>query len=275
MTRYLAVLFAMSATGCAVAWDDCDHTVPRNLDLDAAGVATLEVMARAGSLDIRGEDGLQQIVVRGTACAGSAETLAQIRLVERRNGDRLIVAAELPETSGGWGFSDYSRLDLELRVPSHLALKVSDSSGDAEISGVASLDVDDSSGELRVSNIAGDLRVDDSSGDIDIRQIGGNLLVSSDSSGDIDIDDVVGDVLIEDDSSGDIDIRRVRGDAVVEDDSSGDIRFTAIGGGARVGDDSSGSIEANDIGRDFVVERDGSGSIHHANVRGSVRIPED
>ena len=275
MIRLIILPFVLFATGCMANWNDCEHTAPRDLDLDAGEITTLEVVARAGSLDIRGETDARQVIVRGKACAASAELLAQIRLVERREGERLIVTAELPENDSGWGSNDYSRLDLTLTVPAHIALKVNDSSGAADIRNVASADVEDSSGELRLSDIAGDVAVADTSGAIVIERIGGNVLISSDGSGGIEIDDVAGNAVIREDGSGEIVLRQVRGDAVVEEDGSGSISFTTIGGDARVDEDGSGSIEADDIGRDFVVGRDGSGGIDHSNVRGSVRIPSD
>ena len=233
----------------AFAQERCAFEAPRNLDLAADGVKTLEVNARAGALTIRGEPGRSQLRVRGTACAGSREQLAQIRLVQRREGDRLVVTAELPE-SGDWSAGQRS-LDLELRVPARLALDVRDSSGDALIERVASLRVQDSSGDLRIADIAGAVRVQDSSGSVDVRDV---------------------DALrIPHDSSGDIRAAGVRGDAIVDVDSSGAIEMRRIGGDVRVGQDSSGSILAEDVAGDFTVERDGSGDIEHRRVRGQVR----
>lgn len=273
--RFIAILLAVGTTGCS-SWaaGNCAHTQPRDLDLDAAGVRMLVVTARAGSLDIQGESGLERVVVSGKACAGDAETLGAIRLVERRSGDRLEIAAEMPEIDRGWGWNSSPTLDIDIRVPSRLALDVTDSSGDTRIRDVSATTVQDSSGDLRITGIAGALSVTDSSGSIDIRDVAGDVRIPLDSSGDIAIANVEGSVLIEKDSSGSIAIREVSGDATVEIDSSGDIGFTAIGGSARVGTDSSGDIRADDIGRDFVVERDGSGDIRHDNVRGAVRLPE-
>jgi hypothetical protein len=274
--RTLTLMLAASTAGCSSwALGDCTQTESRDLDLDAAGVRALAISARAGSLDIRGEPGLERVIVSGKACADDVETLAGIRLSERRNGDRLEVAAELPEPGSSWGWSSSPTLDLDIRVPSRLALEVTDSSGDTSIRDVSDNTVQDSSGDLRIANIAGTLSVNDSSGDIDIRDVAGDVRIPSDSSGDIGIENVEGNVLIDEDSSGSIEIRQVRGDADVKVDSSGDIGFVAVGGSARVGTDSSGDIDADDIGRDFIVGRDGSGGIRHDNVRGTVRIPED
>ena len=75
MIRFALVLSAGMMTGCTIAQDSCDYTAPRELDLDAAGVDRLDVVARAGSLDIQGEAGLERVIVRGRVCASSAELL--------------------------------------------------------------------------------------------------------------------------------------------------------------------------------------------------------
>ena len=265
-----ATILALAAASPAWADDDCAHRASRDLDLPATGVATLEVLAQAGTLQIRGEPGLTQVRARGVACASREADLAQIRLVQRREGDRLVVAVEMPESSGLW--DGQRRLDLELRVPARLALDVSDSSGEASIEGVASLRVQDSSGGLRIANVAGAVRVHDSSGSVDVRDVG-SLHVPVDSSGDIVASNVRGDARIDVDSSGSIELRRIGGDARVDQDSSGELRFSGIGGGVTVGNDSSGDIVAEDVGRAFIVRHDGSGGIEHRGVRGEVRIP--
>lgn len=271
--RALALLIGLALAQAAAA-DDCSHRAERNLDLDASAITVLELRAGAGDLDIRGVEGLQQVEVRGVACATSEELLDGIRLSHSLDGERLLVGTTIPEVEdGGWFFSRYAYLDLSLRVPSRLLLEAQDSSGDFELRGVAGASIVDSSGDLEIEDIAGDLRVTDTSGDIEISRVGGNVHIPSDSSGDIEIDHVAGNVTVDSDSSGDIEIAKVRGDAHVERDSSGDIRFEDVDGNASVGSDSSGSIEAVRIGRDFSVEADSSGSINHNDVTGAVRLP--
>jgi len=271
----LAVLAWLGMASCAAAMGDCAHHAERNLDLDAGGVATLALAARAGELDIRGEPGLQQIVVRGTACASSADLLQSIQLLHRAEGDRRMVTVEIPKSEGGWFGDHYQRLDLEVRVPAQLALEIADSSGDTRIQGVGRTTVQDSSGELRIDDVTGDLTITDSSGDIHVRGVSGGLHVPADSSGDIDARNIGGSVVIEHDSSGEIELQQVRGDARIEVDSSGGIAFADIDGSAFVGTDSSGSIEATRIGGDFTVERDGSGGITHREIAGDVHLPAD
>ena len=240
--------------GASSAWaqDDCAFSAPRNLDLPAGAVKTLVVRAAAGGLKIDGEPGLAQVQVRGLACASSQQILDGIRLVQRREGDRLVVAAEVPETAGL--FDGQRRLDLELRVPSRLVLEVSDSSGAASVEHVAALRIQDSSSDLRIAHIPGAVRVEDSSGSLNVRDVGA--------------------LHIPNDSSGEISVSGVRGDAIIDVDSSGSIEMRDIGGNARVGQDGSGSIVVENVAGDFTVERDGSGGIEHRGVRGKVRLPE-
>lgn len=274
MSRASAALLLLSVAGAAAA-DDCEHRAERNLDLDAAGITVLELRAAAGDLEIRGDAGLDRIVVRGTACASNADLLADMQLLERREGDRQSIAVEMPEVTEGWLWNTvYRYLDLDVRVPARLMLDVVDSSGDTSVRDVASLTLKDSSGDLAIGGIEAGVELRDSSGDIEVREVGA-LTIVSDSSGDIEVANVAGDVLIEDDSSGDIEIADVRGGARVVSDSSGDIRFERVTGSAEVGSDSSGGIRAVRIGGDFRVGRDGSGGIAHEDVAGVVDIPED
>ena len=255
---------------------DCEHRAERNLEVDVGTFRTLALVAAAGELELRGEAGLQTIMVRGIACASEADRLDGIQLRQRSEGDRLLVAVEMPDTgtTSGWFVNDYQRLDLDVRVPAQLLLELTDSSGDLRVRDVAGATIQDSSGDIDVEDVSGDVVISDSSGDIDVRAIGGNLRIPSDSSGDIDATGIGGDALVERDSSGDIDIGDVRGNARVSVDSSGSIRLVDIDGDASVGTDSSGSIEARRIGRDFTVERDGGG-IRHQQVAGVVRVPDD
>jgi hypothetical protein len=272
-TMLAATLLALS--GSAWAWGDgCEVQADRALDVEADGIETLELLARAGDLVIEGRADVRRIELRGKACASSDELLARIQLAQRGDGARRTVEVLMPELSSGWG-NEQAWLDLRVLVPARLALQLKDSSGDTEVRGIASLDVSDSSGDLTLRDIAGDLALQDSSGDVQAHGIGGSVEVRIDSSGDLEIEQVQGAVRILRDSSGSIALRDVRGDATVEVDSSGEIEFDRIGGSALVGTDSSGSIRAHDIARDFTVRRDGSGEIAHSGVQGTLSIPSD
>lgn len=241
-------------SGCAFAWgDDCAHRADRSLDVDADGLAALELQTRAGDLTVEGDVGITRIELRGKACASSADLLAQIQFSPQRSGNRQSVTTVMPET-GGW--NERASMDLVVRMPARLHMKLQDSSGDVRVRGIASLDASDSSGDLNAEAIAGDVSLRDSSGDLNINAIAGTVTVINDSSGDMSIGDV-------------------RGDVVVQNDSSGDIHLEQIAGSARVMNDSSGDIAARDIGRDFTVDRDSSGQIRTRDVHGKLSLPPE
>lgn len=244
----LAVVLSLTLPGCVVGWEGCDHTAPREATVDATGARSIRIEAAAGSLTVVGREGLGAIQASGTACAGSEERLAHVELVARRDGDVVEILVDIPDGRGN------AALDLRVEVPRGLPVEVRDSSGDAEIRGVASAKVRDSSGNLTIAEVDGDLAIEDSSGDIDVSDVRGLVTVA--------------------DSSGNIRVERVAA-LEVEDDSSGDLAARDVDGDVRVRRDSSGDIDVDGVGGDFVVDRDGSGSIRHRGVAGAVDVPED
>lgn len=236
------------------AWE-CKYEKVIDETLDLSGSESLRIAAKAGDLEVRGGSG-NEALIRGKVCASKEEWLDEAT-IETEGGRNAEIAVDLPETSG-WSLtgSNYTYMDLEVEVPRGIAVSVDDSSGDADISGLASVEVSDSSGDIEISDIEGDVSVKDSSGDIEVERVGGNVLVVNDSSGDVEIDGVDGSVR-------------------VEGDSSGDMEFTDIGRDVWVERDSSGDIVARGVGGDFTVDRDGSGEIRYSEVTGSVSIPDD
>lgn len=268
-----ATALMLISTG-AFAWGDgCDYRAERALDIDARTLASLELRARAGDLEVEGDPGLATVQVRGKACASEESLLAEIQLTQRRDGDRQIVEVVMPELGGWW--SEQASMDLVVRMPARLHLQLQDSSGDVQIGGIASLEATDSSGNFSARGIAGNVRLTDSSGDLNLSGVGGSVTIANDSSGDVRISDVQHDVVVDVDSSGNLLLQGIRGNATVTHDSSGDITFEDIGGNARVGSDSSGDISARDIALAFTVESDTSGDINHRNVGGKVAVPLD
>jgi len=256
LLRSLPALALLSlAVPSASAWDDwCRVRATRDAAVDAGGADALRVVAKAGSLRIVGERGLDRVLVQGKACASDQESLDEIRLRADRSGREIRVIVEIPEHS--WRFSHGGgALDLEIRVPASLAADVSDSSGDAEVAGLASLRIDDASGGLRIRDIAGEVRVLDSSGDLEVEHVG-SLIVEEDSSGSIHVRDVKGAVLVREDASGEIDIRDV-------------------GGSVRIGKAGSGGVSVDNVRGDFSVDHIGSGGIQHSRVAGRIDVPED
>lgn len=256
MTRPLLALLMLCTAAPAGAWNRCEYEDSRDASMAMDGVAVVEVFALAGELEIRGEAERTSLEVKGRACASSERVLEEIRLTVRREGERLLVAVEMPDRAAHpeWE-NELAVLDLEIRVPSGVTLVASDSSGELAISGVAALELSDSSG------------------DVEIRDVPGPVLITRDSSGDLEIEDV-GELTIELDSSGEIEIVRAAS-VTIGVDSSGDIDARDVAGDFTVGVDTSGDIVATRVAGNFSVGNDTSGRIVAREVRGSVSIPEN
>jgi hypothetical protein len=215
-----------------------EYTEVRDLTLEAAGLAEFVIDAGAGSLVVTGVDGARDITVTATIVVEDKnEQAAQDLIAKRldlkleRDGDHATLDSGF---NSGWGWDGNARIDLDVRMPTGLALQVDDGSGSTTITGVkADVLVDDGSGSVRVTS-AGSVTVDDGSGSITISGASGDVYVN-DGSGSIDIRDVGGSVRI---------------------------------------DDGSGSIKVDDVEHDLIIVDDGSGSVTYTNVRGAVELDD-
>lgn len=255
------IFFVTPSMALAWSWDDlwpwgsdndaCKYSRELKSEIAFANDGLLKVAAGAGMLDIQG-DNTDVIQIEATLCSSDKDVLAQLDVIDKVEGDDLLIRTDIPKDSSGWTQAQ-SKIDLKLIVPKEARLDVWDSSGSAGVSNVASLEMVDSSGSLEIESIAGDVNVRDSSGSIEIETVGGDVQVS-DSSGSIDVSDVEGNFTVLVDSSGSIEGRRISKDMIVKVDSSGSIRARQVGG-------------------DFIVEQDGSGGIRHEDVAGTVSLP--
>jgi len=226
----------------------CEVRGERRAEVDAAGAAALELSAGAGSLEVRGSPDLDHVRIRGDACASDADLLEEIRIETRRDGDRVVVEARMPDTGGG----DHAEMDLVVEAPASLRAEVDDGSGPITVRDLAGLSLHDGSGSIDVARIDGPVRIDDGSGSLQLSEIRGTVDVE-DGSGSLSVESVKGDVSVED-GSGELTIRRIRGSVRV-DDGSGDIRVADVTG-------------------DLLVEESGSGGLAVDRVAGQVRIED-
>jgi hypothetical protein len=228
------------------------YTEVRNLELDASGLSEMFIEAGAGAMVVTGVEGGDAVVVVATITVdtddlddGAKFIEKRLRLSLERDGDRAKLGADFrPE----WGRDTDAVIDLDVRMPTQLALVI-----------------DDGSGPITVDGIASNVRIDDGSGPIELGR-----------TGDVDIDDGSGSIRLEDtgavkidDGSGSITIVRAAGDVYVED-GSGTIEIRGVQGSVTV-DDGSGDIEIDDVEHDLVIEEEGSGSLRYTNVRGTVQ----
>lgn len=253
----------------------CEHSAPRDTELNLSGIKT--VVFDIGPHELKLNGGKRQTgSVNGRACASDAKRLAELVVSQQRDGDRLTVRAERNGLlrKGSWSGDQYGYLSLTATLPDDMAVRIRLGSGDAVIDGIGSLSADVGSGDLEARHIQGTFFADVGSGDIQATDIGALHAVSV-GSGDLSVRDVRGDSRVDEVHSGDLSIANAKGKVDIGSIGSGDAKLSGISGNVSVDSIGSGDLEANGITGDLVVDRVGSGSVGHRNVSGQVRIPKD
>ena len=213
----------------AAGQDNCRYEAERTAMIRSSSGDALRLIARAGSLTVRGVEGLDEVRVRGRACASSEDLLDQLVLETDRSGSTIRI--EVPDIDEGSWLSTgnrYAALHLDIQVPKGMSATIEDGSGNARFEGLGALRIVDGSGDLEITDIDGDVDIDDGSGSVRVSGLKGTVRVE-DGSGEIDIRDVDGNVMI-DDGSGSIDVRDIAGDFIVRDDGSGGIDYANVTG---------------------------------------------
>ena len=275
----------------------------RELSLPAEEIDRLEADCGAGFLKLSGEEGLKNIEVKGEIkidgvgdVVGKALLDANLRFSLERKGRTAILTAE-PKPAGKSFASLISSLfgklpdgfiDLTVRVPKNLDVKIRDGSGDIEVRELSGdLEIRDGSEDILATALGGDCRIIDGSGDITVQEIAGNLFVE-DGAGDVLLTAIRGDVEIRDgsgnlridgaggtvtvkDGSGDIAVKHVGGDIRIKD-GSGDLTIEDVEGEVKVAD-GTGFLDIDGAMRDVVVTEKSNGSIDIRNVSGRVSKP--
>lgn len=272
LATQLSRVALLSCICAAPAWaQDCRFSSDRAANFSGT-IKKVVISAGEGSLKVNGA--AAGVNAKGRACASAEAMLSKITLESRREGD--IVYLTVVIGSAGmknmFSLNKYASLDLDITVPKSAQLKITDSSGDIELSDVGPTELTDDSGDLLLKNVNGDLDVTDESGEMRIMSVAGRLTVR-DSSGGIDIEDVRSDVKIALDASDDISIVKVTGNVDIVEDGSGDISVREVTGNVVVAKDGSGDIRVTEVTGKFSVIQDSSGEILHDHVRGSVRMP--
>ncbi len=228
------VVIAMFATSLAYAgWGEYEES--RTLTMDSDDIATLSIDAGAGSMDVTGVEGLDEIVVKATIIVDDGNKDDALKFIEKRmtlslqeTGDTAVLESHFD--SGFMGSGKNARIDLDVRVPQGMAVSIIDKSG-----------------SIDVTRTMGDVSIDDGSGSIDV--------------------DHVRNVKI-DDGSGSIDVSQASGDVFVVD-GSGSIGISHVGGSVTIYD-GSGGIRVSDIEKNLTIVDDGSGGVSISDVRGDV-----
>lgn len=233
----------------AQAGERCEHSQPRNLQLDLAGIKAVVFEIGPDDLKLTGATGARA-AISGHACASEAASLKDMTLTQQRVGDKLVVRAE---HHYGLGFNfGYRYMKLQASVPDNLLVQLKVGSGDAEVDNVAALSIDLGSGDVEARNVRGAVTADLGSGDIELERIG-SLRVISVGSGDLKAGPIGGDARLGSIGSGDVELRQVGGSVELERLGSGDFSVEGARG-------------------DLTVRKVGSGSVHHSGVAGRVSV---
>lgn len=213
------------------------------LTLADEAIIQLNIDLGAGDLSIIGKSDQSEILVIAKVYAEDLNEDEYTLSLEKVDDKAVLIAHFKNNTYNN------QRIDLEVSLPSTMALTVDDGSGDIVIESVSNgLTLNDRSGDIELKNIVGLVKITDRSGDVIGQDIRGDMLIN-DRSGDIQLKDIDGDVNI-DDSSGDIRVKQVTG-IVTVDDSSGDIDV--------------------DGAADFILRSDGSGDVYLRNIRRDIK----
>jgi len=243
------LLAALLITPISAYAENCRYSKDYDFTVDATSLQSLQLDVGAGELVVTGDSAISEVHVVATACASSRHRLEELDLTHRVRDSELLVRTERHRSGGilSWlSFgSTYSHINIEVMMPSDLALDVDDGSGSIEISNVSSLSLDDGSGSIQIDDISGNADVDDGSGSISISGVGGIVSIN-DGSGPIRVRDS-NEVTIIDDGSGEISIENIRSSVVIRNDGSGGISIRDVAGDVEIDDAGSGSVAVSGV----------------------------
>jgi len=287
-TSIIALFTLIILNGCVViASPSYDHfNLTKELNLDAKSLNKLAVEAGAGSLSIKGQEGLTAIRVKAEIYT-SSEDNDHYELTLNNSGSTAYLVAKYKGDSGLWSADAHSpQIDLNVLVPPRMLLDIDDGSGDLVVKDMTSkIKIKDGSGDMFVDNVNGDLTIDDGSGRIKVSEVVGRVKINdgsgemtvSDIKGSIDIEDGSGEMTLSDieghidieDSSGSIRVININGNISL-DDGSGDLTISHVSGMVTVSD-GSGDIDVQDVGG-LKIHETGSGGLRINNINGEFVI---
>ena len=270
-TSVIALSALVILNGCVViaspSYDRFNLT--KELKLDAKTLNKLAVEAGAGSLSIKGEEGLTAIRIKAEIYSASEEN-DHYELTLTNSGSTAYLVAKYKGGSGLWSANGHSlQIDLNVLVPPSMLLDIDDGSGDLVVKDMLSkVNIKDGSGDMFVDNVNGDLTIDDGSGRIKVSEVVGRVKIN-DGSGEMTLSDIKGALAIED-GSGEMTLSDIEGHIDIED-SSGSIRVINVNGNISL-DDGSGDLTVSHVSG-LVTVSDGSGDIDVQDV-GGLKIHE-
>lgn len=274
MRKSLLPLLLLLPTAAFAASPECKHSQPRGLQLDLAGAKAVVFEIESHDLTIEASANATA-QLKGQACASDPKLLEQLRLTQRKSGDKLYVNLHREGMSGGLFLgNNYAYLKLAGTLPDNVTVQLKVGSGDASVNGAAIVSADVGSGDARASNTRGLVAAKVGSGDIDVDGAD-SLQVISVGSGDLVAKRIRGRVKVGSISSGDFTLDGAAGDVEIGSIGSGDAEVRDVSGNLAVDSLGSGDIDASGVRGDFTLRSKGSGSTSHKDVGGRVNVPSD
>lgn len=276
------------------------------MNVPAGGATSLVFDVEEGDFVLRGDPAATEVRMLVSIDRawifklGEEGILKRLIKISGQGTPELTIRTDIPRAISNWGQAQYP-IDFEVVVPAGAHLKLRDTSGVIEVSGMQrEVEIDDGSGTLEVRQLAGPLRVRKESGDIRIEEVAGATTIHSRSGqmklrrlgelkieaseGNVDLSDVAGASIHN--AGGNLNITHVGGDLVIDDDS-GEIVVTDAAGRVVVRDDSgqirvtrAGQVEISDTSGDVTVQHAAglrvlakeSGEVKVRNIGGQVEV---
>ena len=267
----LLALLGLSAP--ALASDRyCKPEAPRQLPRESGDARTVVFEVGPHDLTVESRAGAPA-AMKGRACSSHAERLADLKIEQRRAGDKLIVRMYQDGTFSGIFFgSNYAYMNLTATLPDHVSVQVKVGSGEADVTGAPVFSADVGSGRAVGRSIRGLAAASVGSGDIDIHGAG-SLKVVSIGSGDVEADNVKGATSVGSIGSGGFSLSR-GGSIEIGSIGSGGAELRDITGDVAIGSIGSGGADVRNVGGGLNVRSVGSGDVDHEGVKGQIDIPK-
>ncbi|MEO8365230.1 MAG: DUF2807 domain-containing protein [Pseudoxanthomonas sp.] len=274
MRKSLFPLLFLLPVAAFAASPECKHSQPRDLQLDLAGVKAVVFDMENHDLTILASANAKA-ELKGQACASDAKLLEQLKLTQRKSGDKLYVSLHREAMSGGIFFgNNYAYLKIAGTLPDNVAVQLKVGSGDASVSGAAIVSADVGSGDVKASDTRGLVAAKVGSGDIEVDGAG-SLQVISVGSGDMVAKRIRGAVKVGNIGSGDFSLDGATSDVEIGSIGSGDAEISDVSGNLTVDSLGSGDIDASGIRGNFKLRSKGSGSVRHKGIGGQASVPSD
>jgi len=151
----------------ALCWEAVPARADREINekLEASAEGTVEVYNLCGLVRIVGWQ-RHEVEVKGTLGDGVEE------LVFKREGNRILVRAEIPESARNVEKSEVE-IHVEIRVPADSRIEVGTVSADVEVAKVK--------GTLELETVSGHIRIGDQPREIEARSVSGNVEIKSET----------------------------------------------------------------------------------------------